>query len=167
MFRTVLALMLAAGTAYEAAPLSLTEARTAREQNFVELHAANPETKDVFQGEALGRRLWVNSFGSTVTGDGPHGRINLHVFGNSVTGWSGNGGVNLSVFGNTVSGRGPLGNVHLQVNGNSIWGRVGNGHVNVSVFGGWASGRVYNARFDLSGFTNLNAVGVACLIGAL
>lgn len=160
----VLFLVLGATVLRAEAPLALVQPE-ARQDRFVALHGA--EARDTYHGEALGKNLWIHAFGSSLSGDGPHGRLNLHLWGSSATGSSGNTPVNLHVFGSMVRGSGPLGNVSLSVHGSSIFGRVGNENVNVSVHGGWASGWVAGHRFSLNGFGNLNPAGVAVLIGAL
>lgn len=158
--------ILSATVARAEGPLDLVTVREAKARaNFVAING-NAE-KEVFHGEALGRRLWVNSFGSTVSGEGPLGQINLWYTGNQITGSSGGRPVNLSAFGGTVSGYGPHGYVSLSATTNSIYGRVGNGWVNISVMGNWANGDFLGNRFNLSGYQNLNALALAALVGAL
>lgn len=147
-------------------PLADLTAREAKVRaNYVAVNGAGE--KEVFHGEALGRRLWVNSFGSTVSGEGPLGQLSLWYTGNAITGSSGGRPVNLSAFGGTVTGYGPHGYVNLNCTATGIFGRVGNGWVNISVMGNFASGDFFGMRFDLNGFSNLNAVALAALVGAL
>lgn len=160
----VLSLTLVASAARAQDHLVLSQSDT-RQQNFAALHGG--DARDTYHGEALGKNLWINAWGSSVSGDGPHGRLNLHLWGSSATGSSGGTPVNLTAFASTIRGTGPLGNANLSVSGGTIWGRVGNLNVNVTVRGSWATGWVGNHRFSLSGFDNLNPVGVAVLIGAL
>lgn len=147
-------------------PLVDFTAREARARaNYVA--QAGAQEKEVFHGEALGRRVWVNSFGSTVSGEGPLGQLTLWYTGSSITGSSGGRPVNLSAFGGAVTGYGPHGYVNLSCSPTGIYGRVGNGWVNISVMGNWANGDFLGRRFNLSGFSNLNVVALAALVGAL
>lgn len=147
-------------------PLAELTVREAKARaNYVALNA--DREKEVFHGEALGRRVWVNSFGSTVSGEGPLGQLTLWYTGSSITGSSGGRPVNLNAFGGAVTGYGPHGYVNLSCSPNSIYGRVGNGWVNISVMGNWANGDFLGRRFNLSGFSNLNVVALAALVGAL
>ena len=153
-----------AATAYS--PLAQV---TAREQQRQDRFAAltGVQEREVYSGQALGKQVYVNSFGSTVTGQGPAGQLTLFYTGSSVSGSSGGRPVNLSMFGGSVSGFGARGYVSLSAFGNSIMGRAGDLNVNVTVMGGFASGFVGNQPFQLSGFSNLNPMALAALIGAL
>lgn len=161
--------VLAAGfvaSAQAASPLDQVTARELRRQDaFVALQGG--EAREYYQGQAFGGRVLVNSFGSTVSGQGPAGQLSLWYTGNSINGSSAGRPVNLSALGGSVSGFGPRGAVSLWVSGTMIYGRVGDFNVSVSVMGGFASGSIGNYPFTLQGFDNLQPVAVAGLLGAL
>lgn len=165
-FILVLTLALCTSAAYAESPLILSTPREARQHDaFDAIHAE--AAREIYSGQALGRMLRVNSFGSTVSGVGPLGSLNLWYSGNSITGSSGGRPVNLTAWGGSVGGFGPHGNVQLSATMNGVWGRVGNLAVNVTIFGNMASGNFGGWPFQLSGFDRINPVALAALIGSL